>query len=123
MNFVSLQRSIVRVDAGKLDPLAQIVLSRAAQEALFARHAWLDGDSVSGFYVGYPFTALDNDAGPFVAEDAVSLDNQRSDSTRLPEVHIRATDARCLYVDERLARSRRIDGGFHSLQFVVCRDL
>lgn len=89
MDFESLERSVVWIDAGELDRFAEIVPSGATQEAGAAGNTRLDSDSVTWFEVLHIWPALENDSSSFVAKDAVAFEDQRSDTTRLPKVNIR----------------------------------
>lgn len=123
MDFIPLQRPVVRIDTGEAHLVAQVVLARAAQKTRVARHAGLDGDPVAGREPRDPVAAPDDHAGALVAEDGVAGDDERADAARLPEVHVGAADARRLDVHEDLAPAGRVDGGLDGFEVVVCRDL
>ncbi|TKW52727.1 hypothetical protein CTA1_11257 [Colletotrichum tanaceti] len=86
--LVALDGAVVRVDAGELDVLAEVVAAVGAEEALAAGHAGLDGDAVAGLEVPDALAAADDDAGGLVADDAVALEDERADAARLPEVDV-----------------------------------
>jgi hypothetical protein len=88
MDFVSLQRTMVWVDASKLYILAEIVSSVRAEKALPAGYTRFHGDTITSFYVIHFAPDLNNDSCCFVSEYAVTVYNQTPNHSSFPEVDI-----------------------------------
>lgn len=90
VHLEALQRAGVRVDAREGDGGAEVVASRVAEEAAVARHAGFEGDAVARAQVGDGGVGAQDDAGGFVAEDAVAVDGEGADAAAVPEVDVGA---------------------------------
>lgn len=90
VDLVALQGAVVGVNTGELDVLAQVVAALLAEEALVAGHTGFDGDAVADLKVGDALAGLEDDAGGFVAEDAVAADDEGADAAGFPEVDVGA---------------------------------
>lgn len=123
MHLVPLQRAVIRIHTTELNVLTQIVPAHPAQEALSARHTGLHGHAVARLQACDALAAPDDHARCFVAQDAVSLEDERADAAGLPEVDIRAAYACRFDVDEAFVRPGGVDGRFGGLELVVCCDL
>lgn len=88
MAFVPLDRSVVGIYTCELHVFAEVVSAVHAEETRSAGYAWLDGHAVTGCESGYAGPALQDDAGGFVAEDAVTFYHERADSPVAPEVDV-----------------------------------
>lgn len=102
MRLVALQRAVVRIDAGELHVLAEVVPAFQTEETVAARNAGLDCDPVAGDKVGDAFSYTDDDAGGLVAENAVAFDHQGADAAGFPEVNIgAASSGKCPEMEEK----------------------
>lgn len=123
MDFVPLQRAVVRIHTAELNILTQVVLAHPAQEALLAWNPRFHGHTIARLQICDAFAALDNHTRCLMAQDAVCLKNERANAAGFPEMDVRAADSRRLNVDQAFVWARGVDGCFDRLEFVVRRDL
>lgn len=119
MHLVPLQRAMVRIHSAECRILAEVVSAHLTQEALPTRHPRLNSHAVTRLEIRDALTAPDDHARCFVAQDAVSLNDERADAARLPKMDIRPADTRRLDVDETFVRPGAVYGRFDSLEVVV----
>jgi hypothetical protein len=74
MDFVSLQCPRVWIDSGKLYVFAEVIPAVVAEEAFFAGNAGLDGYPVAWLELGDAFTAFQDYASRFMADNAIALE-------------------------------------------------
>jgi hypothetical protein len=88
MNHVSLERTVVWVYTSKLDIAAEIVPSIDAEEAFTTGNAGFHRDAVTWLQIGDTFTDFEDDTSSFMTKDAVTIEDQGTDFTVLPEMNV-----------------------------------
>lgn len=106
MDLVALEGSSVGVDARELDIFAEVVSAVEAEEAVSAGHTRLNGNAVARLEVGDALAASNHNTSSLMSNDAVTLENERTDASRLPEVNIGTTTAKLVYFLQKKKKTR-----------------
>jgi hypothetical protein len=88
MDFVSLQGTVVWVDASKVHILAEIISAIRAEEAVPTGHTRLHGDTITFLHVTHFAAYQDNDPGCFVSKYTIATYNQTANPSSFPKVDI-----------------------------------
>ena len=92
MNVPSPDRSRVRWHTGELDIRAEVVVTAGALEAVVTRNTRLDCYVIAGLEVLNLCACPDDCAGAFMTETVITVDDERANSSCVPEVDVRAEE-------------------------------
>lgn len=88
MHLIPLQCPMIWIDARKFHVRAQIGAALCTRETDTARSLWLDRYAVTWFDICYAYTDGKDEAGSFMAEDAVAVYCEATNCATFPEMDV-----------------------------------